>query len=109
MTFTTDEKLAIAHVLNHILMADGRIEDSEILYFYKLNNAIGLNHEIINQSRYMETQDAISTLKAMSIEQKKGFAFMMREMANADGNIDPAEWEIISAVFIAAGIDVVKF
>ena len=109
MTFTTNEQLAIAHVLNHIVMADGRVEHSEIMYFYKLNEEIGLDLEIINQSRYLETQDSINTLKNMSVEKKKGFAIMMREMAEADGNFDSAEREIYRAVFMAAGIDVVKF
>jgi uncharacterized tellurite resistance protein B-like protein len=63
-----------------------------------------LGREIIAESRYLELQEAIDVLGDMTLEQKRGLAIMMRDMANADGEIDPSEWEVIVNVFRGVGI-----
>lgn len=63
-----------------------------------------MGREIIAESRYLELQEAIDVLGDMTLEQKRGLAIMMRDMANADGEIDPSEWEVIVNVFRGVGI-----
>lgn len=102
--YTRNEKLAIIKALVEVVGADGKYATGEHAYMMQLSEVLGFEPNDINEAMKQEMADCIVSLSTMSDEKKAGLVVMMHEMAKADGTIDKSEMDVISGVFLAAGI-----
>jgi uncharacterized tellurite resistance protein B-like protein len=105
MEFNLAEKLAIVKAVDEIILADGRIDKGEIAYLGQLMQVLDFDFDFVEQARKFNNRQAISVLQQMSEQKKQSLAIMLHEMANADGEIDDSEMNVLAAVFLAAGIN----
>lgn len=104
MEFNLAEKLAIVKAIDEVVLADGKIAEGEIAYLGQLMQVLDFDFDFVEQARKFNNRQAISILQTMSEQKKQSLAIMMHEMANADGEIDDAEMNVLVAVFLGAGI-----
>lgn len=98
MNFTLLEKLAILKAVDEVMMADNFVDIGEATYLTQILGNFNLEISILNDARKMKTSIATNILRDMSQEKKALLYLMMREMANADGNTDAEELEVILSV-----------
>ena len=106
MKFNLAEKLAIVKAIDEVILADGNIDEGEIAYLTQLMNILDFDMNFVQEARQLNAAEAMLILRGMSEIKKHSLAIMLNEMANADGNVDESEMEVIISVFLAAGIDI---
>jgi len=96
--FTHDEKKAISKVLADLIRADGVVDIGEAESLYRISLALGINTQIQDEAMKMSSEEAIKVLQELPREKKAKAVKFLHSMADADGNIDPKEMELISKV-----------
>lgn len=98
MKFNLAEKLAIVKAIDEVILADGRIDKGEIVYLGQLMDVLDFDFDFVEQARRFNIRQAIGVLQSMTQQKKQSLAIMLHEMANADGEIDEAEMNVLVAV-----------
>ena len=106
MEFNLAEKLAIVKAIDQVILADGHIEEEEILYLNQVMNVLEIDLSFVQEARKFNTIQARVILQKMSNHKKSLLLIMLREMANADDNIDRKEIELINSIFSNSGVDI---
>ncbi|MBO7577875.1 MAG: hypothetical protein J6T43_02640 [Prevotella sp.] len=91
MEYTKEQKMAMSKVLLDIVSVDEHIDARETMYFESIKQELQLTTQDHFDILHLNTLKCLSIIKAMTIEQKTGFATMMRKMIIADEYIDPNE------------------
>ena len=104
MNFTILEKMAVLKAVDEVLLADGNIDVGEILYLKQILDTFGVGMEFLQEARSLSSSHGSKILKEMDGIKKMALYKIMREMADADGEMDVEELEVIFAVLEAAGI-----
>ena len=104
INLTSLGKKAVTKVLLDIVNADNRITVGEGKYFMQLKNAIGISDSEIEEAKYMSVVGCLSILRGLTHEEKILLAIMMREMINADGDINEEEMKVF--IVVCAGADI---
>ena len=106
MDFNLAEKLAIVKAIDQVILADGHIEEEEILYLKQVMNVLEIDMTFVQEARKFNTIQARVILQKMSNHKKSLLLIMLREMANADDNIDKEEMKLIDSIFANSGVDI---
>jgi len=91
MAFTQEQKMAISKVLLDILSIDELVDSRETMYFETIKEKLQLTAQDHYDVLQQNTLKCLNIIKEMSMEQKKEFVMMMRQMIVADKYIDPIE------------------
>ncbi len=106
MEFNLAEKLAIVKAIDQVILADGHIEEGEILYLKQVMNVLEIDMSFVQEARKFNTIQARLILQKMSNHKKSLLLIMLREMAHADDNIDSKEIKLINSIFSNSGVDI---
>lgn len=91
MEYTYNQKMAIVRLLLDIINVDGKIDARETFYFEKVKEELELNAEDHFRVYEFSTLMSLSTIKAMSKEQKLYYVDLMRNMILADEVVEENE------------------
>ncbi|WP_276166361.1 TerB family tellurite resistance protein [Zobellia alginiliquefaciens] len=97
--FTLAEKLAMVHVVNSVILADGQIHNGEINAVTQLMEQIDFDSNFIMQARNIESEQAISILKQMSPENKNKLEGILEMTAISDGFKHAKENSLMTYIF----------
>ena len=103
MDFTFLEKLAILKAVDEVMMADNFVDIGEAAYLTQILEIFNLEIIVLNEARKMNSNIATNILREMNPEKKAMLYVMMREMADADGDTDMKELEIILSILQISG------
>lgn len=103
MDFTHLEKLAVLKAIDEVMMADNFADIGEVAYLAQIINKFDFEIQIMNEARKMKSSLATSILREMNKEKKVILYFIMREMAEADGETDADELEVILNILQISG------
>ena len=96
MNFTLLEKMAVLKAIDEVLMADGHIDIGEIAYLKQILDIFGVEMEFLQEARSLSSNHGGKILREMDDIKKVALYKIMREMADADGQMDVEELEVIS-------------
>ncbi|MGJ8735358.1 TerB family tellurite resistance protein [Zobellia laminariae] len=99
IAFTLAEKLAIVHVINSVILADGHVHDREITALTQLMKEIDFDSNFIMQARNIDGEQAISILKKMTPENKKNLESILERTAISDGFKHTKESSLMAYIF----------
>ncbi|APQ17656.1 TerB family tellurite resistance protein [Maribacter hydrothermalis] len=103
MEFTLSEKLAMVHIIDSVIIADGEVHKGEINTLSKLMNIIDFDSNFIVQARTIDIEQSIRILSDMTPIKKSELAIILEEVAISDGYIHEKENDIMKHVFSAIG------
>lgn len=106
MKFNLAEKLAIVKAIDEVILADGNIDEGEMVYLSQLMVVLEFDVNFVQEARQLNVAKAILIMRGMTDVKKHSLAIMLNEMAKADGQVDKNEMEVIISIFLAAGIDI---
>ena len=95
--FTYNDKIAIVKILTEILHADNVVHCKEVAYLNDIVRLFNLGDNFQNEVDRLITLQALSTIRAMSVEQKRQVAKMMGKMIVVDDNINYNEVKLYNA------------
>ncbi|SIQ11719.1 tellurite resistance TerB family protein [Maribacter ulvicola] len=104
MEFDIPEKLAIVHLIDSVIIADGKIHEGEVNALSKLMPIIDFDSNFLIQSRTIDMAQSIHILKDMSEAKKNRVAKILEDIAISDGYIHEKENEVIHHVFKEIGL-----
>ncbi len=104
MKFELSEKLAIVHVIDSVIQADGVIHKGEINALGKLMKVIDFDTNFIISARNVIPEQGNIILRRMDSPKKAALATMLKEMAKADGFVHQKEITLITELFSQIGI-----
>ncbi|CAM4240143.1 TerB family tellurite resistance protein [Zobellia roscoffensis] len=99
VAFTLAEKLAMVHVVNSVILADGQVHNGEINAVTQLMKQIDFDSNFIMQARNIESEQAISILKQMSPKKKTNLEGILEMTAISDGFKHSAEKSLMTFIF----------
>lgn len=85
MYLTRNEKLAIAHALNEVIIADGEATHNERNFISEVLINFGFKPADLAEARNLDISSVLSTIKNMNNEKKEFFKGAMANMALIDG------------------------
>ena len=91
MEYTKEQKMAMSKILLDIVSVDEHIDSRETMYFEFIKEELQLTTQEHFDILHLNTLKCLSIIKLMSVEQKKSFTIMMRNMIVADKYIDHNE------------------
>ncbi|MBU2976012.1 MULTISPECIES: TerB family tellurite resistance protein [Zobellia] len=97
--FTLAEKLAMVHVVNSVILADGQVHTGEINAVTQLMEQIDFDSNFIMQARNIESEQAILILKQMSQEKKSNLETILEMTAISDGFKHTTEKTLMAYIF----------
>lgn len=102
--YSLAEKLAIAHALDAVILADGTVHNGEINALSELMKRIDFDSNFLVQARNISLNQVLSILDAMTANKKKALGTILIDMAIADGHIHKKENQLIVRIFQAIGL-----
>jgi len=104
MEFSLSEKLAIVHLIDSLILADGEVHKGEINILSSLMKVIDFDSNFLMQARNLETEYSIKMLKEISNDKKEKLVIILQEVAISDGYVHQKEQDIMKRVFSTLGI-----
>jgi uncharacterized tellurite resistance protein B-like protein len=104
MEFNLSEKLAMVHIIDSVIIADGKVHKGEINALGKLMKIIDFDSNFIVQARTIDMEQSLNILKDMTPIKKTELAIILEDVAISDGYIHEKENDIMKHVFSALGI-----
>ncbi|MGB2760399.1 TerB family tellurite resistance protein [Maribacter stanieri] len=104
MEFEISEKLAMVHLIDSVIVADGEVHKGEINALSKLMSVIDFDSNFMIQARAIDIEQSTNILKDMSEEKKCKLAEILEDVAVSDGHYHEKENNIIRHVFSEIGI-----
>ncbi len=95
MEFTIPEKQAISRLLTALIKADGHVDIGEAESLYLISTRLGISTQVQADAAALSKEDAIDIVRSMDYEKRVEVVRLLHEMADADGNLDPNEMELI--------------
>jgi len=104
MEFNISEKLAIVHLIDLVIVADGEVHKGEINALSKLMAIIDFDSNFLIQARTIDIDQSVHVLKDMTENKKSKLAQILEEVAISDGYIHEKESDVIRHVFAEIGV-----
>ncbi|WP_405410991.1 TerB family tellurite resistance protein [Maribacter sp. Asnod1-A12] len=104
MEFDISEKLAMVHLIDSVIIADGEVHKGEINALTKLMTIIDFDSNFLIQARNIDLEQSVKILKNMSVSKKSSLAKILEDVAISDGHFHEKENEIIRHVFSEIGV-----
>jgi uncharacterized tellurite resistance protein B-like protein len=105
MKLDISEKLAVVHVIESLIMADGKVHAGEINSLRRLMDILDLDSNLLVQARNLPTDTYLDILKEMSLEKKNELAKILEEVAASDGYVHEKEIVVMNNVFTFIGLE----
>lgn len=104
MKYNDQEKFAILHLIDSVILADGLVHTAEVNALSDFLKAINYDSIFLIKSRNLATEDAIAILIKMSEENKSALVAILNAVAISDGYIHQKETDVMAFVFNAIGL-----
>ena len=104
MEFDISEKLAIVHLIDSVIIADGKVHECEINALSKLMPIIDFDSNFLIQARTIDIDQSVLILKEMTEDKKSKLAEILEEVAISDGYVHEKESDVIRHVFSEIGV-----
>lgn len=104
MEFEIPEKLAMVHLIDSVIVADGEVHNGEISALTKLMTIIDFDSNFLIQARSIDIEQSVNILKDMSEDKKSELAQILKDVAISDGYIHEKESDVIRHVFSEIGL-----
>ncbi|MEP3372982.1 MAG: TerB family tellurite resistance protein [Maribacter dokdonensis] len=104
MEFDISEKLAIVHLIDSVIVADGKVHEGEINALSKLMPIIDFDSNFLIQARTIDIDQSVLILKEMTEDKKSKLAEILEEVAISDGYVHEKESDVIRHVFSEIGV-----
>ncbi|WP_324024234.1 TerB family tellurite resistance protein [Maribacter sp. BPC-D8] len=104
MEFEIPEKLAMVHLIDSVIVADGEVHKGEINALTKLMTIIDFDSNFLIQARSIDLEQSVNILKDMPEEKKSKLAEILKDVAISDGYIHEKESDVIRHVFSEIGL-----
>ncbi|WP_149303912.1 tellurite resistance TerB family protein [Pareuzebyella sediminis] len=101
---TLEEKLAIVHAINSVILIDGYVRKGEVNIMGQLMNHLDFDSNFILQARNIESEQVIQILEKMPPEKKKGVVEILKIVAISDGFVHINEKGLMHYIFNGMGI-----
>jgi uncharacterized tellurite resistance protein B-like protein len=106
MKYNLAEKLAIVKAIDEVIRVDGQVDPGEIELLKQLMSLLKFDRTLVEEARKITAKECMMILKGMPGNKKHALAVMLNEMANADGNFNEKEYQLIFNILMEAGIKV---
>lgn len=104
MEFDISEKLAIVHLIDSVIVADGEVHKGEINALSRLMPIIDFDSNFLIQARTIDIDQSVHILKEMTEDKKSKLAEILEEVAISDGYVHEKESNVIRHVFSEIGV-----
>ena len=104
MEFDISEKLAIVHLIDSVIVTDGKVHEGEINALSKLMPIIDFDSNFLIQARTIDIDQSVLILKEMTEDKKSKLAEILEEVAISDGYVHEKESDVIRHVFSEIGV-----
>ena len=95
---TREQRTAMARIISDMIKADNIIEESEIKDMKKLMSEYSINHQEMSDARKIRFTDAVTTLKELTIKERKAFFDRIYSIALSDNVCVPREALLLIAL-----------
>ena len=90
-------KVAVVKLLGEILNADKIVHEKEVKYLDEVIKSLNLDENYKEEVDALLTLEALSTIRILSVDQKRGIAKMMGKMIVVDKDINYNEVKLYNA------------
>lgn len=97
-TFTHEQKISMMRILMDLVLADGRIDERETLFFDKIAGLLGLEDNVKTEVNAKNSLLALTEISEFSQEQKEALSKLMGQMIVVDEDINYNEIRIYNVV-----------
>jgi uncharacterized tellurite resistance protein B-like protein len=104
MEFDISEKLAMVHIIDSVIVADGEVHKGEINALSRLMTIIDFDSNFLIQARSIDIEQSVKILKDTSEEKKVKLAQILKDVAISDGYFHEKEDNVISHVIAEIGV-----
>lgn len=104
MKFKDNAKIAFAKVLSDLIQSDGIVNQGEIECLHHIFMTTGIDNSHLKRSSMMTLSHAVSVLQHCGPMEKAAIRQAIRQLSIADGDIDPNESVLITALTLAIDI-----
>ncbi|MEB8330704.1 TerB family tellurite resistance protein [Flavobacteriaceae bacterium KMM 6897] len=104
MEFNLAEKLAIVKAIDEVILADGYVSQSELVFLGQLTKILKFESGLIEEARKTTGNEGLSIINAMSEHKKTTLIVLLQEMAKADGKVDDREIDLIQSIISHIGV-----
>ena len=102
---THDAKIAVLRILNDIINADNIVKDVEVEYMNEIARSFELADNYMDEVNNLVTLQALSIVRALSVDLKEKIAQMMGKMIVIDEDINYNEVKLYNAVCESCNIE----
>ena len=102
---THDAKIAVLRILNDIVNADNIVKDVEVEYMNEIARSFELADNYMDEVNNLVTLQALSIVRALSVDLKEKIAQMMGKMIVIDEDINYNEVKLYNAVCESCNIE----
>lgn len=102
---THDAKIAVLRILNDIVNADNIVRDVEVEYMNEIARSFELADNYMDEVNNLVTLQALSIVRALSVDLKEKIAQMMGKMIVIDEDINYNEVKLYNAVCESCNIE----
>lgn len=102
---TLEEKLAIVHAINSVILIDGHIRKGEINIMGRLMQHLDFDSNFILQARNIDSEYVVHILQKMPMKKKKSLRAILQVVAISDGFVHVKETGLMNHIFKAIGLD----
>lgn len=102
---THDAKIAVLRILNDIINADNIVKDIEVENMNEIARSFELADNYMDEVNNLVTLQALSIVRALSIDLKEKIALMMGKMIVIDEDINYNEVKLYNAVCESCNIE----
>lgn len=96
--FTYDQKIAMMRILLDLVLADGRIDERETIFFDKIASILGLDNSARKDVDVKNSLLALTEISEYTHEQKEELSKLMGQMIIVDEDINYNEIRIYNVV-----------
>lgn len=98
-------KIAVVKLLGEILNADKKVHEKEVEYLNEVIKSLNLDENYKEEVEALLTLEALSTIRILSVDQKREIAKMMGKMIVVDKDINYNEVKLYNAFCDSCDID----
>ena len=102
---THNAKIAVLRILNDIVNADNIVKDVEVEYMNEIARSFELADNYMDEVNNLVTLQALSIVRALSVDLKEKIAQMMGKMIVIDEDINYNEVKLYNAVCKSCNIE----
>ena len=104
MKFKENQKTALAKVLSDLVQCDGIVNQGEIDFLHRVNEAFGITSASRKKATTLSLSDAIGILRTLGDKEKNILLRLFQVLSLADNNLNPNESLLITALILSVDV-----